>query len=61
MESEFKKIENIKTFEGSIPSGFDLVIAEENNVVDSAMVLYGFDEVGMFDDEFVNPVYGFLK
>ena len=61
MESEFKKIENINTFEGSIPSGFDLVIAEENNVVDSAMVLYGFDEVGMFDAEFTNPVYGFLK
>lgn len=57
----FIKIENINTFEGSIPAGYDLVIAEADNVEDTALVLYGFDEVNLLVSEFTNPVYGFLK
>lgn len=46
----------------NVPSGYDIVIREkgdESNM--SASVLYGFDEIGLFDDEFSNPEYGFLK
>ncbi len=50
-------------YEGRIPNGTDLVVVERNDVdngtFESALVLYGFDEIGMFDD-FNNPVYGFL-
>ena len=60
MKKTFKEI-NINTFEGIMPSGFDLVIAEKNNVYETALVLYDFDEVGMFDKDFKNPVYGFLN
>ena len=69
MGTEFKKIEDIRTYEGGIPSGFDLVIVEEDNIIDnvyddsdySSCVLYGFDEIGQFDHEFKKPVYGFMK
>ena len=57
---EFKKI-NPDTYEGGIPSGYELVIAEEGNVEDTALVLYGFDELDDFRSEFKKPVYGFLK
>ena len=53
---------------GGIPSGTDLVVVERNDVNNesytSAMLLYGFDEVGMFTEttyNYVNPVYGFLS
>ena len=52
---------NIDTYEGSIPNGTDLVVAEKDNVEETALILYGFDEVGEFDDSFKEPVYGFLK
>ena len=55
----FQKI-NVDTFEGTIPTGKDLVVAEEGDEVDTAMILYGFDEVGSLDEAFTNPVYGFL-
>lgn len=51
---------DIKTFNGSIPTGKDLVVFEKNNPA-SALVLYGFDEVGMFDHQFKNPIYGFAQ
>ena len=57
---EFKQINPI-TYEGGIPMGYDLVIAEEGNIVESAMTLYGFDELELFYKEFTNPIYGFLK
>lgn len=56
----FIKID-IGKFKGSVPSGYDFVIAEERDIINSACVLYGFDEVGLFDHEFSKPVYGFLK
>jgi hypothetical protein len=54
-----------KNYTGGIPIGADLVILNrkdmESNNFDDALVLYGFDEMGMFDSEFSDPVYGFLK
>lgn len=57
---EFKKID-IDTYKGDIPHGTELVVAEEGNEIESALVLLGFDEIGYFDREFKNPVYGFLS
>ena len=58
----FTEIDN--NYEGTIPTGTDLVIVEMDDVLngtyDSALTLYGFDELGMFSSDFNNPVYGFL-
>ena len=47
-----------------MPIGYDSVIYEGNNpdeiILDTALTLYGFDEVSCFGG-FVNPQYGFLK
>jgi hypothetical protein len=56
---KFEQI-NINTYKGGIPSGKDLVIAEKGNEEATALILYGFDEVGDMDDSFKNPVYGFM-
>ena len=59
----FKEITN----ETEIPVGSNMVVVELEDVLngtfESASVLYGFDEVGMFTKTtmgFVNPVYGFI-
>lgn len=59
---DFQKIDP-NTYEGTIPNGYDLVIAEEGDIAESALTLYGWDEVEfeLFKNEFTNPVYGFLK
>lgn len=44
----------------SIPKGMDLVVGERGAVRETALVLYGFDEIGEFDSDFINPVYGFM-
>lgn len=49
---------DMDSFEGSIPPGKDLVVFEEGNP-DSAIVLYGFDEVGLYGRDFKKPKYGF--
>ena len=61
----FTELDN--DYKGTVPTGTDLVVVEMDDVLngtyESAMVLYGFDEVGMFTEttsQFVNPVYGFL-
>ena len=54
----FTKI-NPATYPGGIPAGSDLVVCEDGDI-DSALTLHGFDEIGMFDSEFKNPVHGFL-
>jgi len=61
----FKEIDN--NYKGGIPAGFDLVVVEKKEVLknnfNGAMVLYGFDEIGMFTNTtmgFVSPIYGFL-
>ena len=62
-------IPNIDTFTGSIPEGADLVVFEKGkstpqgkmlSVSENALILYGFDEVGMYDSDFKNPTYGFI-
>ena len=49
----------------SIPNGYDLIVVEksdiDNNKLDTAMVLYGYDEIGLYDSNFTNPVYGYLS
>lgn len=47
--------------EGNIPNGYDLVITEASSPVESAMILYGFDEWGLYDADFENPVYGWMS
>ncbi len=51
-------IENINEFVGSIPAGHEMLVFEKGDP-STAMVIYGFDEVGEFDDMFTNPQYGF--
>ena len=54
-------IPNIDTYEGTIPTGFDLTVFEQGTPPEDGMVCYGFDEVCMFDSEFQTPVYAFVK
>lgn len=54
-------IPDINKFQGSIPAGYDLVVMEENGNPDDAAVLYGFDEIGLYDSMFRKPVYAFLS
>jgi hypothetical protein len=56
----FKEI-NINTYHGLIPSDSFLVIAERGNELLTAVILYDFDEAGIYDGDFTNPIYGFLK
>ena len=53
-------IENINEFVGRIPVGHELVVMEKGEI-NTAMTLFGFNEIGMFDNEFVNPQYAFLE
>ena len=53
-------IDNINKFVGSIPVGHELIIMEKGKI-NTAMTLFGFDEIGMFDNMFVNPQYAFLE
>lgn len=51
-------------YKGGIPTGFDLVIVENcDDGIDfnGATILYGFDELHLFSDDFQNPVWGFLN
>jgi len=64
MKKKFKNItviKDIEKFTGSIPVGSELVVFDGVDP-NSAIVLYGFDEVGIFDNEFTSPpVYGIYK
>jgi hypothetical protein len=63
MNSDFIEIND--RFEGSIPSGYDLVMVERTDVTngtfDSATVLLGFDEIDWSNNDFFVPVVGFLS
>jgi hypothetical protein len=52
-------IEDISTYKGFIPSGYDLVEYEKDTDPVEGMVLYGFDEVGI--SQLPNPEYAFVK
>ena len=54
-------IPNIDTYEGTIPTGFDLTVFEQGTPPEDGMVCYGFDEVGMMGAAFETPVYAFVK
>jgi hypothetical protein len=54
-------IPSINSYVGTIPTGFDLTVYEQDTPPEDGMVCYGFDEVGMFDSEFQTPVYAFVK
>ena len=53
-------IENINEFVGRIPAGHELIVMEKGEI-NTAMTLFGFNEIGMFDNGFVNPRYAFLE
>jgi len=58
MNIEVQKFK-METFSGGIPSGFELVEYEEGtDPVENGMILYGFDEVGMFCE---NPRHAFVS
>ena len=50
-----------KTFQGMIPDGHDIVIYERGGNPNDGYVLYDFSELGMFDRDFKDPVYAFVK
>lgn len=52
---------NIDTWQGPWPQGHELVIHERGGDPDDGYVLYGFDEIGEFDDEFAHPAYSFVN
>jgi len=60
MTTSFIAIPSINAFEGMIPSGHDLVIYEKGDSPEQGYVLYGFDELEMFQSDFKQPAYGFL-
>ena len=53
-------IEDINNFVGRIPAAHDFVCYEKGTDPMDGYVLYGFDEVGMFDTEFKTPAYAFM-
>jgi len=57
---DFQEI-NPSTYQGIIPPGYDLVIAERSNIEETAEVLYGFDEMFTYESNFKDQVVGFLK
>lgn len=54
MTHKYKDID-INNYEGLIEG--DLVVYEKGGNPDDGYVLYGFDEVGMFDSDFKVPQY----
>ena len=64
---------DINLYKGEIPSGFDLVVFEKGEDewlgTDASLkangplqiMLYGWDEVGNFDNEFETPAYAFVR
>ena len=50
---------DIDTFQGIIQG--NLVVYEKGGDPEEGFVLYGFDEVGMFDDEFNTPQYCMME
>jgi len=63
MKFKVEDIPDINKFQGTIPTGADLVIYPKGNYTDdNAIVLYGFDEIGLFDNEIKGAVqYAFVS
>ena len=51
--------------ENIIPNGQHLAVIERSDFYkdddDQAFILYGWDEVGMFDSDFKDPIYVFIS
>ena len=63
-EFGMKNVIALKPDDNENPYDYDLCITEQGNIstiVDKAMILNGFDEIGMFDDDFINPIYVFIR
>ena len=64
--TNFEKID-VNTYNGDWPIGKELIIVNKDDIKGNvvlfgdALVLYGWDEVGRFDSEFTNPIYGFVS
>ena len=57
---EVIEIPNIDTFEGTMPTGYELVeYQKDTNPMDYGLVLYGFDELYMFG--FTKPKHCFVR
>jgi len=60
----FQEID-IKNVDYMIPNGSELAVIERKDLMkddlDQALILYGWDEVGVFDHEFDLPTYGFIS
>ena len=56
---DIKYIDDISTYEGFIPSGYDLVEYENGTDPLDGIVLFGFDEVGL--TAVPNAKYAFIK
>jgi len=58
----FTRINN--DYVGDIPNNSDLVVLNRTDFIesnfDNAIVLHGFDEIGMVGSDVIDPVYGFL-
>jgi hypothetical protein len=52
---------DIKTFQGKIPAYSFLMVYEKGQSTKDGIVLEGFGEEGLFDHNFKNPQYCFLK
>ena len=50
---------DIETFEGTIQG--NLVVYEQGGDPMDGLVLYGFDEVGMYDNIFITPQYCMME
>lgn len=51
---------DMDTYKGGIPAGSELVVTEGGDP-DTALVMYGFDEVELWKSEFKNPKVGFWR
>ena len=52
---------NPKTFVGTVPVGYSIVVHQKGKAPATGYVLYGFDEVGVLDHKFSQPTYCFYK
>jgi hypothetical protein len=56
---DVKHIEDIYSYVGFIPTGYDLIEYELDTDPLNGTVLYGFDEIGL--SQVANPVHAFVK
>ena len=60
LTSDYTEVDIDKWY-GPYPEGCELVVHERGEDPEDGYVLMGFDEVGMFDDDFTHAAYSFVK